>query len=103
MAHKTRVNGTIYEINLNTTKLISFYLNYKLYYAEEGMTFNEWVSSEYNTSDLGLFFWTYINSSRGGTLAYYTGGSEWPNYFPGVYATTVIHHGYRYDSEPYTH
>ena len=34
---KTRVNGTTYKINLNaTTKLISFYLGSDLYYAEEG-------------------------------------------------------------------
>ena len=35
--------------------LITFNINNILYYAENGMTWGQWVSSAYNTSDLDTF------------------------------------------------
>lgn len=55
-------------INGNTNNLITFIVNDKEYQAEEGMTWEEWVNSKYNTEN-----WKISNNyilPKGGTLYY---------------------------------
>lgn len=45
---KTLVDGTAYEVGFGPS-IFSFTINGVTYYAEDGMRWNEWVESQYNT------------------------------------------------------
>lgn len=52
--------GAYRKLNIS---LISFTVDSKSYSAEEGMTWNEWVNSEYNTGGYKVSTNTIVNSS----------------------------------------
>lgn len=61
--------------NVNDTKLITFYIDNREYQYEEGMTWKEWINSEYNTDNF-VFYRNVIknNGYRCDGLYVYTNG-----------------------------
>ena len=78
--------SNFYNVNSVTSKgLISFTIEDEIYYAEDGMTWREWVSSDYNT---------------GGYRIILCGGREIvavTRYLCGMVADTLIGNNYGYD------
>ena len=78
--------SNFYNVNSVTSKgLISFTIGDEIYYAEDGMTWREWVSSDYNT---------------GGYRIILCGGREIvavTRYLCGMVADTLIGNNYGYD------
>jgi hypothetical protein len=61
--------------NVNDTKLITFYIDNKEYQYEKGMTWEEWINSQYNTDNF-VFYGNVIknNGYRCDGLYVYTNG-----------------------------
>ena len=64
------LDGVTYEIKLNTSTLITFSISYEgvvtEYQAEEGMTWNQFIESSYNTNGDVFHFTEYVGYKRKG-------------------------------------
>lgn len=67
-------------------KLISFTIDVFQYQAQEGMTWGEWVSSQYNTNGY------YVDTD--GSIAHQNGWVGTSGYY--VFSSKVIQEGYEY-------
>lgn len=86
--------GSVVENNgAATPALISFYYNYEQYQAEVGMTWEEWINSDYNTLGVDEFYIWSDDSKIDGNGGYYItieSQSNYDAYFENDYDSSYL-------------
>lgn len=70
---KIKIDGVVYEIESAAPTIITFTIDSDSYEAEEGMTFQQWVNSSYNTG--GYIIEANFLLTGGGAPVVYNGGN----------------------------